>query len=496
MNRNEYEYARIVAHEADKPFEEVVELMTAARDQHGITFQQYYKEKLYKFSKKSWVSVGERLAKRAKEDVNHYKNVSRATGWSEAEVRSNLRTLNDNPYAKVDIAQFDDLKLYAKSRLEVEGVLKDIRDRRVLVNQLSVQLKKIDAGEETYDNIRAMLGRYYQVTFNTILNSEIDEMREAIEKSAPDALKDAKRLRTLATDVLVCKRLLGFLDFEYFMFELEHKSIEVRRTYISNSYRMNKVGKVNDRIKGELFDDKEKTYEMFKEFYGREAVSIHSDEDYGKFVDFCKGRSSFVRKPLTGSMGRGVGLEKISKNTDLKKLFRQLREEMQEFMLEECILNHPVMKKLNPDSVNTVRLTTYHDGEKTHFLWPWVKIGRAGSFVDNAGSGGLGAAIDVNTGMVVSNAMDERGFRCSQHPDNGTVFIGYQLEDWDAALELGRQISQKLVENVDGVRFVGWDITYTVDKRWVVVEGNTFPQIVQQGCMGRGLRAELDAVIP
>lgn len=495
MTKNEYEHARIVAAAAKKPLDEVIETMTKARDAYGVSFRNYHNIHLYNHTTKTISNQGKKLQAKEELDAQHYRNVCKATGLTKAQVKQALMIYNDNPYTKVDIAQYDELKLYEHPWNMQKQLLIAIRDRRALFSSLSKSLMQIDQGNESYESIKLQLKAFYENTEATLLLSEMDDLAGSIEKVDSSALENEELFRKIATDLIVCKRLLGFLEFEYVMFDLWHKSFEEKRTYVSNSFRMKKVSKVNDRIKADIFDNKSLTYEIFKEFYHREVISICSDDDYEIFEAFCKKHPKFVKKPSAGTMGAGVGLVETDSRTDLKELFQSLREEMIEFLCEELIVCHPDMKRFNPDSVNTIRLTTYHDGKKTHIVWPWAKVGRAGSFVDNAGSGGLSVAIDIESGKLISYGVDEYGCIYDEHPDNHLVFRGYQLPNWQGALELGNAISEKLVNTIDGVRFVGWDITYTEDNRWIVIEGNTFPQLVEQATYGRGFRRELDELI-
>ena len=104
----------------------------------------------------------------------------------------------------------------------------------------------------------------------------------------------------------------------------------------------------------------------------------------------------------------------------------------------------------------------------------------------------MGVAVDLETGNLISDAMDENGNRYSVHPDNGLVFREYQIPNWKAAVDFAREIMETLVRKTEHINYVGWDITYTEDEEWVIVEGNAFPQFVQQATYGRGLKREFD----
>lgn len=495
LTSNEYEYVRLVAAEARISYKRALRMMLSEKEKNGISFRDFFKMKLYRFSEKTRIQRGEYLNKISDTENMYFNHAVKKTGMKREDIERNLMIFNDNPYAQVGINEYIGLDLYKADPQQIEEVLLNIRERRLLGKKLVSLFDEMDHGECKYENLSAIWEKYYEVTKKTIIKSDIEDMRETIEKCKPEILEDEEILRSTVADMLACKRTMGFLEFEYFMYGLQKKELEERRKYISNLYRTKKLNMVNDRIQCELLDNKEKTYKLFKEFYGREVIAIHSKNDFDKFEKFCKKHDRFVKKPLNNAMGEGVALVQIDKNTDIKDLFFSLVEELGKFIIEELIICHDQIKRLNPDSVNTVRMTTYYDGQSTHILWPWMRIGRAGRFVDNAGAGGLGVAIEKNTGVFFSDGFDENGHSFKMHPENGIVFNGYKCPNWEGALKLGYDLSRKLVDKVDGIRFVGWDITYTQECKWIVIEGNAFPQAVQQACYGRGLKKEIDAVI-
>ena len=121
-----------------------------------------------------------------------------------------------------------------------------------------------------------------------------------------------------------------------------------------------------------------------------------------------------------------------------------------------------------------------------------MRIGRKDSFVDNAGAGGILVHIDKNTGKFDTNGVDKTGKRYETHPDHGYKFLGYQLPDWDKMLTTIKELATK----VDGLKYIGWDMTYTRQNNWVVVECNGITQFFgQQATVNRGRKqALLDAV--
>jgi len=158
-------------------------------------------------------------------------------------------------------------------------------------------------------------------------------------------------------------------------------------------------------------------------------------------------------------------------------------------VLEECINQVVEMSDFHPQSVNTVRLSVIRLPNRVVIFEPFMRIGRGGSCVDNAGAGGLIAAIDSDTGKVIACG-DEMGRTYEYHPDTGKKIIGFTVPMWKEACQLGRE----LAEIVPTTRYIGWDIALT-KKGWDVVEGNEMAQFVAQLATKKGIRTRLDAIV-
>lgn len=494
-NIEEAEYVKWAANDCGRDIEEVIKIFSVAKEKYNIPFSYTYKNKLYNYSEKTVVGQAEKRLNEINNNERYYQEIKKEIGLSKQDIDLNIAIINENPYSKIDLAQYAQLKFYDMDNDTINDMLMTIQQRRILAKKISTLFKKIDNGLSRYKEVFPLISEYYDVTKKSLLESDIDEFKETIEKCAPNICNNREELVDVVVDMLVCKRLMGFWPFEYFMFELPDKSIEERRRYVSNIDRTSKISKVNDRVQSEFLDNKFLTYHVLNEFYKRDMVMIESMNDYQPFKDFVSKHKTFVKKPVNGSMGSGIGLVEVSEEEDTYDLLKRIIDDVGSFEAEEVIVAHERIKKLNPDSVNTIRMSTLYDNGKVHILWPWMKVGRAGSFVDNSGSGGMGVAIDIETGKLNSSGKDENGNVFDKHPDTGLIFKGYELPDWESALDFGKRISTALASRIDGINFVGWDITYTADNEWVVVEGNAFPQFVQQATYNYGFKKELNSII-
>ncbi|MDM7995725.1 MAG: sugar-transfer associated ATP-grasp domain-containing protein [Acidobacteriota bacterium] len=127
------------------------------------------------------------------------------------------------------------------------------------------------------------------------------------------------------------------------------------------------------------------------------------------------------------------------------------------YLLEDYFEQHPVLRQINPTSVNTVRAWTIsRQGKKPErVIGAFLRIGRAGSMVDNTASGGFICGINLANG-VLATAEDPHNkwikFRC--HPDNGEIIAGIRIPHWDESLDL----CCKTLALFPQIRFAGLDI--------------------------------------
>lgn len=294
-----------------------------------------------------------------------------------------------------------------------------------------------------------------------------------------------------AADMLWCELAFGFSADEYRCYGLADKTEEERASFLSGRETVYFSYLVNDLDAMRLFSDKGLTYRTFKDGYGREALALRSEADLEAFERFLGQNPVFVIKPIDGSCGCGV--EKIDFPVCGKSA-----EELLRFLLsngavlaEEPILQHEATARFHPASVNTVRIITLGGRNGVCVSYAFLKTGRNGSFTDNGASGGIMAGIDVASGVIVTDGVDENGVRYERHPDTGTVFRGTALPDWRTLAAL----CISLAERTPSVRFIGWDAAYT-DRGWVIVEGNGQSELIgPQAVSGHGIRREIMAYL-
>lgn len=176
---------------------------------------------------------------------------------------------------------------------------------------------------------------------------------------------------------------------------------------------------------------------------------------------------------------------------DGNKLFLSEILSTEPLIFESLIHQTEQFALLNESSVNTVRFMTclYPDGH-AEIIAAFIKIGRAGKCVDNAGDGGnVDVCVDVATGEI-KYPVEFNGWRqvsnIENHPDSGNPLNGVFINNWS-------NIKNEVVKFQQAFPYckaAGWDIAIT-DEGPLVIEVNDFWDRTGQYFIRKGWRNEI-----
>lgn len=274
---------------------------------------------------------------------------------------------------------------------------------------------------------------------------------------------------------------------EYDRYDFAHKSQTQRRTYITDYYRNRVCRRINNPRQQALIMDKYRAAQVLKDYYGRRFMKVASETDRAAFIRFGEDMGQLVAKPVDDCGGRGVRLLAPQASHQWADLFDEMIGQKRRFIVEERIVQDPFMAAFNPSSVNTVRINTFlHRGRVSRFT-AILKTGRKGTFVDNGAQGGIMALAHSETGLIVTDAIDDLGHSFTVHPDSGQAFRGVQIPRWE---ELKRTTTEMALL-FPRLTFIGWDMALTPDG-WIAVEGNKGEFFAEQIVLRRGLKKEFD----
>ena len=294
------------------------------------------------------------------------------------------------------------------------------------------------------------------------------------------------RLQVIRELNKLCKYWKGFPDtyFRFAMFKKDFGGFDRMVSYIPQcSYGRFSTNRepwyqilINDKILCHdlLCEYGVPTTERFFSYsyhYFRSNGRVISDAEVDEILSGITDPRIFVKR---NKCGEGSGVTVAYRRDDgfytpngvrLSAATIRQRHYDDEYLFEKQITPDPRIAKFNPDSVNTFRVLTYNDKVVSGAL----RMGRKGSFVDNAAKGGVVVNIDVATGRLSDYGLREYDVtKYYEHPDTHVPFKGEVVPDWDKVVELVEKTCQLLPYYSS----VGFDIVCTTDGP-IVLEINT-----------------------
>lgn len=314
-----------------------------------------------------------------------------------------------------------------------------------------------------------------------------------IEKFVPQQKKaDKSFMKKVYKDLLYLKCIceISFID-EYFTFRLYEKDRKAWQEYVFTDEYLKKSKKIEELEKDDdhILADKYKGYLTLKPYYKRDVIKLEDFADYPIFEAFVKKHPVFLLKKKCGSLGKNI-IKYDANEVNIRNLFMTAISKEQ-WVAEEIVEQDEIMASLHPQSLNTVRIATYRKNGNITKIFAMFRMGSGGSVVDNASNGGICASVDLNTGVIESIGYKKNGDVVEIHPDTNIAIKGFQIPKWDELMALCDEVAT----NVPIYKYVGWDFALSKNDGWVIVEGNSRPNINSiQMCSGRGLRKAIEII--
>jgi hypothetical protein len=212
-----------------------------------------------------------------------------------------------------------------------------------------------------------------------------------------------------------------------------------------------------------------------------------------------KNLKTIVLKPQFGKWG--VGIQFISRK-ELDKFENLASLRTGEYIIEEHLKQHPELDKINPYSVNSIRIITFLCTDGTvEFLGAILRTSPSTLPVDNFSLGGIAIGIDISTGKLkkegfvnffyshkhngMKATLSSQSFKqylktlrakkplqsgriLLKHPVTQTEFLNFQIPCWDELREITINAQKVFYQ----IKSVAWDVA-VASKGPVIMEGNT-----------------------
>lgn len=195
-------------------------------------------------------------------------------------------------------------------------------------------------------------------------------------------------------------------------------------------------------------------------------------------ITFCSNISNVLIKPSLESHGEGIrklnvknGLTNVD-NLTIGQLFDRYKKN---FSIQEFVDQHELMRRLNPSSVNTLRILTFRSEMEILVLYSVVRIGRDGKEIDNESAGGISTKINPD-GTLSKYAYGSPGIDDKvEKTDTGIILEGYKIPSYESAVEMVK----KCHLNLPFFDMIGWDIAIDKEGKPVLLEWNIHTELSQ-----------------
>ncbi|MBQ3376035.1 MAG: hypothetical protein IJG49_06460 [Erysipelotrichaceae bacterium] len=277
-----------------------------------------------------------------------------------------------------------------------------------------------------------------------------------------------KPSRLILADMCLCAARYGIGYQEYRGYGFVSKSAELRKTFMTVNNNVALTREANKRELYPILEDKGQFLKKYHEFINRDWLDTR-ECTRDDFIEFVKKHDTFFVKPINLSGGNGIS-KVSSSRIDAGKYYDLIMKNNSEYIIEETIIQHHEMNKINPNSVNTLRMVTLLKDGEPKYLYTILRAGQGSAVVDNAGSGGVYTYVDSDGVCRFPFYDEKKGLTLEEHPTTKMKIQGFEIPMFDEAVDYVMRAA--LVEPDLG--YIGWDVAIT-EEGPTLVEGNLIP---------------------
>ncbi len=244
-----------------------------------------------------------------------------------------------------------------------------------------------------------------------------------------------------------------------------------------NNYQLS-LAYVDKGFYDTLFPDVNRPQTFIKNingFYYDDKNPISKEEAISRCSNL---RDAVIKPTLFGHWGQGVKLFHTENgfipemNMFVTDLFANYNKS---FIVQSKLEQHPDIAKLNPTSVNTIRVMSYRKENQVTILYAVIRIGRKGKNVDNETAGGIKADINLSTGRIKGPAFGSPTEPNMPQTDSGVDLDSYLIPSFPQVLDFVKSLHQRLPY----FRLIGWDISVDTAGNPVMIEWNRAAELSQ-----------------
>lgn len=255
--------------------------------------------------------------------------------------------------------------------------------------------------------------------------------------------------------------LYGTSFSEYAAYGFFHRSRRDKLSFMTRRHMFRFFDQYNPKELRDRIGNKALAEQYYGQFLKRDQFRYEQGHD--AFLEFTRKYPRVFLKKAVGWGGDGARIENVASPEQAEAVWAALDAS---YVAEPVIENHPAIKEIHPDSLNTIKVVTLYLKNGPEIQTAMIRFGNH-TVVDNMHSGGMGAGVNIKTGCVETDAVDKHFQRFSAHPVTGKPIKGFVVPDWEAVQQLALRAASVSPE----MRYSSWDIAITPDGP-ILVEGN------------------------
>lgn len=317
-----------------------------------------------------------------------------------------------------------------------------------------------------------------------------DKIDSVIEEFGLDLKANSLTRFGLLVDLLTSHVLYGVNVTDYFLHKFYNLKPRAKKMYMTQWDRMYMMCKINGMENFDLFEDKGLFFQKYGKYMGRTAcVLTEGEEAYLRWLE-NNPAGKYIFKPAGGCCGQGIFV--LPQDSEKVRDYSWLTSQDEALVAEPYIENCEELKKVYPGTLNTLRVCTLRSEGKPVIIGCYLRMGVAGIATDNYSNGGVLAEVDLDSGVVITTAINKKGKRYAFHPDSGEQIVGLRIPMWKEVQALVMEVAEVTPEVV----YSAWDIA-VLPNGPVLIEGNIGGDVdLQQTPQGIGKRALYEPYLP
>lgn len=217
-----------------------------------------------------------------------------------------------------------------------------------------------------------------------------------------------------------------------------------------------------------LFKNKNEFNKSYKDFVCRDWCVINKETSLDfiyNFIDAHNGEA--IVKAMDEMQGKGIYKISRIRASMIDDLLLDLKLG-KEFLLEEVVENIEEIKKINPSTLNTIRVNTFLDKDgNIHILSVVLRVGGHNADVDNWAAVGVVYLVDKNDGIIRGDGLDKKGNFYVCHLSTNVKVLGFEIPNFDKLVNWVKILAARNSK----AKLVGWDIAIT-NNGFELIEGN------------------------